>query len=248
MYYGFDVEVALEYGVNEAIILNHLVFWINKNKANNRHFYDGRYWTYNSQQAFSELFPFWSKHQIHRLLKSLEERNIIIKGNYNKASYDRTLWYAISDSAISKLQNRNMEVAKLQRRNCDFTTPIPDNNQIKNTDINTDIRDIVEQSSTSTIPYIEIIDYLNKKTGKNFKSAAKATQKNIKARFNDGFTLEDFKRVIDIKCEEWLKDSKMSTYLRPETLFGTKFEGYLNSKPKPKPTGSYIDSTGLTVL
>lgn len=108
-------------------------------------------------------------------------------------------------------------------------------------------RNIVEQSSTSPIPYTEIIDYLNQKTGKNFKSTSKATQKHIKARFSDGFTLEDFKWVIDIKCEEWLKDSKMSTYLRPETLFGTKFEGYLNAKQKTTPTGPYIDSVGSKV-
>lgn len=108
-------------------------------------------------------------------------------------------------------------------------------------------RDIVEQSPTSPLPYAAIIDYLNQKTGNNFKSTSKATQKHIKARFNDGFTLEEFKRVIDIKCEEWLKDSKMSTYLRPETLFGTKFEGYLNSKQKPIPTGPYIDSVGSKV-
>ena len=122
----------------------------------------------------------------------------------------------------------------------------------KELEIETDIElerkgDIVEQSPTSPLPYAEIIDYLNQKTGKNFKSTSKATQKHIKARFNDGFTLEEFKRVIDIKCEEWLKDSKMSTYLRPETLFGTKFEGYLNSKQKPMPTGPYIDSVGSKV-
>lgn len=123
----------------------------------------------------------------------------------------------------------------------------------KELEIETDIeleskRNIIEQSTTPSLPYTDIIDYLNKKTGKNFKSTSKATQKYIKARFNDGFTLEDFKRVIDIKCEEWLKDSKMSIYLRPETLFGTKFESYLNSKQKSKPTGPYVDSTGLTVL
>ncbi|MGN0263917.1 MAG: conserved phage C-terminal domain-containing protein [Oliverpabstia sp.] len=91
---------------------------------------------------------------------------------------------------------------------------------------------IVEQSPTS-YPFQEIIDYLNQKTGKKFKSGSKANQKHIKARFSEGFTLEDFKRVIDLKCEEW-SGSQMEMYLRPETLFGSKFDSYLNACPAAK--------------
>ena len=82
------------------------------------------------------------------------------------------------------------------------------------------------------IPYGEIIDYLNEKTGKKYKATSKETQRHIKARINEGFTLDDFKRVIDIKCDKWKSDPKMQDYLRPETLFGNKFEGYLNEAPK----------------
>lgn len=91
---------------------------------------------------------------------------------------------------------------------------------------------IVEQSPTS-YPFQEVIEYLNQKTGKNFKSGSKANQKHIKARFSEGFTLEDFKKVIDLKCEEW-SGSQMETYLRPETLFGDKFDSYLNACPAAK--------------
>jgi uncharacterized phage protein (TIGR02220 family) len=78
------------------------------------------------------------------------------------------------------------------------------------------------------IPYIEIIDYLNERTGSNYRHTTKKTKDLIKARFNEGFTLEDFKVVIDKKCVEWINDEKMNKFLRPETLFGTKFESYLN--------------------
>lgn len=88
---------------------------------------------------------------------------------------------------------------------------------------------IVEQSPTS-YPFQEVIEYLNQKTGKKFKAGSKANQKHIKARFSEGFTLEDFKRVIDLKCEEWY-GSQMEMYLRPETLFGSKFDSYLNACP-----------------
>ena len=82
------------------------------------------------------------------------------------------------------------------------------------------------------IPYKEIIDYLNQRTGSNYKSTTKKTQQLIKARFNEGFTLDDFKIVVDKKCIEWYNNKDMSKYLRPETLFGTKFEGYLNQQNK----------------
>ena len=75
--------------------------------------------------------------------------------------------------------------------------------------------------------YKYIVDYLNQKTGKNFKVNSNKTKSLIKARLNEGFTKEDFVKVIDIKTNEWLK-TKMEQYLRPETLFSNKFEGYLN--------------------
>jgi predicted phage replisome organizer/uncharacterized phage protein (TIGR02220 family) len=78
--------------------------------------------------------------------------------------------------------------------------------------------------------YIQVIDYLNEKTGKTFKENSKATRRVIAGRLKEGFTLGDFKKVIDIKVNSWSMDPKMSTYLRPETLFGNKFEGYLNEK------------------
>ncbi|OLS34426.1 replication protein [Alkalihalophilus pseudofirmus] len=80
------------------------------------------------------------------------------------------------------------------------------------------------------IPYVEIVTYLNDATSKNYRYSTKKTKDLIKARWNEGFTLNDFKKVIDIKCREWLNNPEMNNFLRPETLFGTKFEGYLNQQ------------------
>jgi len=77
--------------------------------------------------------------------------------------------------------------------------------------------------------YSEAVDYLNEKAGTKYKSSSKNTTKHIKARINDGYTLEDFKSVIDKKCSEWL-NTDMEKYLCPDTLFGSKFEKYLNQK------------------
>lgn len=79
--------------------------------------------------------------------------------------------------------------------------------------------------------YIDIVEYLNKKANKNYKHNSDKTRRFIDARLNEGFTLEDFKKVIDNKCRSWLNDERMNQYLRPETLFGTKFESYLNETP-----------------
>lgn len=84
--------------------------------------------------------------------------------------------------------------------------------------------------------YIPVLDYLNKVLGTKYKATSDKTRKLIDARVKEGFTQEDFYKVIDNKVKDW-KGTDMEKYLRPETLFGTKFESYLNavvSKPKPK--------------
>ena len=74
----------------------------------------------------------------------------------------------------------------------------------------------------------EVIDYLNEKLGTKYKASSSKTISLVKARVNEGFTADDFKTVIDKKISAWLGDERMEKFLRPETLFGSKFEGYLN--------------------
>ena len=83
-------------------------------------------------------------------------------------------------------------------------------------------------SDKSSTVISEIIDYLNLKTGKHFRKSIANTTRAINARIKEGFTVDDFKSVIDKKVIEWGKDERMKQYLRPQTLFGTKFESYLN--------------------
>lgn len=104
MTYQFDTDIAQEFGVPEAIMIYNLAFWIRKNEANGRHFHDGRFWTYNSAEAFTKLFPFWTSGQIRRILSSLEDKGVLLTGNFNASQYDRTKWYAFTDSMLQKLQ------------------------------------------------------------------------------------------------------------------------------------------------
>jgi uncharacterized phage protein (TIGR02220 family) len=99
-----------------------------------------------------------------------------------------------------------------------------------NNNINNKLNNIIELKDS--IPYEEITKYLNEVAGTNYRASSKKTQQLIKARINEGFTLEDFRVVIEKKTREWINDNKMKAYLRPETLFGTKFEGYLNQPVK----------------
>lgn len=88
-----------------------------------------------------------------------------------------------------------------------------------------------EPEDKPKIDYKVIVDYLNEKTGKSFRASSKKTKDLINARVNEGYKLEDFKKVIDNKTTQWLDSEKMKGFLRPETLFSNKFEGYLNEEP-----------------
>jgi uncharacterized phage protein (TIGR02220 family) len=97
----------------------------------------------------------------------------------------------------------------------------------------------VDKPELSTIK--SILVQLNEVAGTHYQSKTAATQKVIAARLNDGFTAEDFATVIQTKCEQWLRDPTMRKYIRPITLFGPKFEGYLNEAVKaPKQKVQFV--------
>lgn len=125
MNHSFDVDLAVKYGLQEAIFLENLRFWILKNKANNRHFYEGRYWTYNSAKAYAQLFPYWSKQQVERIIAKLKELGVIEIGHFSSNTHDRTNWYSLNEEMhSSKSMNRSIEIDE-----CTNT----DINQIKTT-------------------------------------------------------------------------------------------------------------------
>ena len=112
--HSVDVELAKKVGFDEANILGFVAYWVKNNRDNNRNFYDGRYWTYNSAQALTEQFPYWTRRQISGLLEKLEKMGAIIKGNYNKNKFDRSSWYALSDKFMyligAEMDETNTEI------------------------------------------------------------------------------------------------------------------------------------------
>ena len=223
--------LASEIGLNEAIVLQQMHYWLKKSNHN----YDGRRWIYNSFPEWQKHFPFWSVMTIKRAVYSLEKQNLLYVGNYNKAKFDKTKWYSINYEKLEGMKRPSYQndTTNVSKRNDGVyqndTTNTRDHTEITTETTNNNI--LSGNPTASRIPYKEIVDYLNEKTGKNFKHKTAKTRKFIEARWNQDFRLDDFKKVIDVKTDEWL-NTDSDKYLRPETLFGTKFEGYLNQKTK----------------
>ena len=123
----FRAEDACSYGDREAIMISYFRYWITKNRSNGKHFYDGHYWTYNSIAALKKIMPYWSDWQIRNTLNSLINKGILIEGNYNKAGYDRTKWYAFSNEALflDICGNQQMDLPKTTNGIVENHKPIP---------------------------------------------------------------------------------------------------------------------------
>tara|TARA_R110000803_G_scaffold35580_1_gene76861 strand:+ start:528 stop:1187 length:660 start_codon:yes stop_codon:yes gene_type:complete len=131
--HSFDTQIAKKVGVNAATIYHNIQFWCDKNSANNKHFHDGRHWTYNSVSAFAELFPYLSPKQIRTALNKLRAGDYIKEGNFNKAGYDQTKWYADARKVICP--QRQVELPSEANAFALKGKPIPDSKPDNKPDI-----------------------------------------------------------------------------------------------------------------
>lgn len=123
----FDADVAKEYGLKEAIVIKCFQFWIEKNKANDKHFIDGHYWTYNSVSAWQKLLPFFTLKQIRTTLDSLVKQGVLIKGSYNETPFDRTCWYAFAQEEKWLSPDGQRHLPERAQTFAQMGKPIPDN-------------------------------------------------------------------------------------------------------------------------
>lgn len=147
--HAFDIEVAKEYGMKEAVLIAHFQFWLKKNAADNRNQHDGRFWSYNTTEVIAQSFPYLSINEVRNGINALVKAGVLLKANYNRAAYDQTRWYAFQDQekwlfsdenatqAANELilQNCEMDLAELQNPFGEIAKPIPDTNPVNNTDI-----------------------------------------------------------------------------------------------------------------
>ena len=122
----FDVEDAMKYGVEKAIVLSNIRFWLNNNKNKDlstvKH--DGYYWMYNTAKDMSNVLPYFTQSKVQRLLKQLEDDGVLIVGNYNKVKYDRTKWYTLSEFTYD--ENFSTQTPELNIGNEQIEQPIQD--------------------------------------------------------------------------------------------------------------------------
>lgn len=180
-------------------------------------------------------------------LNYLLSQGLIEKISDNEYLLTETVKLIGSETSVAKRVRKYREKQKALQCNADVTNcnieiDIEKDKELE-LDLDKKINNVVNDIYTPQIK--EVIDYLNEKTNKNFRATTKKTQTLIKTLLKNKYTVEDIKKVIDIKVKQWGKDNKMKIYLRPETLFGNKFEGYLNEEPVKEHYDIKIDHSDL---
>ena len=121
--HAYNVYEAVKYGVDKAVLLQHIRFWCTQNKGKDTHEHEGLVYMYQSAQDMQKHYPYWSRQKISRLLRDLEKEGVIKSGNFNKVGYDQTKWYTIT-----------LECSDLNNRISKTEQPIPDTNTDTKTD------------------------------------------------------------------------------------------------------------------
>lgn len=157
---------------------------------------------------------------INNYLNQKRIRETIYTSEKQQIRYDENTHKYICLTNVNNKLNNGLTDVKLEEKRIE-------EKRSEESSIEENSVDIICLENQDFIPYEEIINYLNLKTGYNYRSDISKTRKLIQSRWKEGFKLDDFKNVIDKKTTEWF-NTDMKKYLRPETLFGTKFEEYLN--------------------
>lgn len=154
---------------------------------------------------------------IDRTLNSLVDKGLISRTSYVTKHGYRAVEYAALQNDTQAPADTQTHTEPTAEHNTTEPQPLLDEPQAPAQPKNPD-------------PTEEVIHHLNHRLGTQYKTTTQATRKLIKARIKEGFTIEDMKLVIDKKATEWINNPKMAQFLRPDILFGNKFEGYLNAR------------------
>lgn len=191
-----------------AIVFHHVEINIERLIENSKLEADGMAWLTVSKSGIIRFLPEFSKSQIETAINKLVDNKLLVK----------------------KVSNRKNSYT-LTNLGWSYYPMLPEEGQVKAPNAKVEEKEDNEDVKA-------IVDYLNEKAGTRYKAGTPATDKHIKARLNEGFTVDDCKAVIDVKTSQWL-DNDMRPYLRPRTLFNEKFQDYLqearNTKPAVKP-------------
>jgi uncharacterized phage protein (TIGR02220 family)/predicted phage replisome organizer len=190
---------------------------------------------YTSKMLADELD--FEETTVQLALKALEQLNMIVtdQGFFTIAGWEEYQ----NTEGLDKIREQNRIRKQRQRESQKSLPDVSRDSHVTVTQCHATEEDKEKDIDIDKDIYISIISYLNEKAGTGYKPTTAKTKSAIKARLSEGFKIDDFKTVIDKKCSEWLGDPKMEKYLRPETLFGTKFEGYLNARVSKQTTSPH---------
>ena len=235
--HSFSVEDAMKYGIEGAVIIKNLKFWLDKNIANKKHVHDGEVWTYNSIEAFHMLFPYLKPKQIIRVLEKLKNKGVIKTGNFNAKKYDRTKWYTLTgyyNTFLSISRNGQMEFQESGNGFTEMGKPIPDSNTDGKPDNSLDepegkssnqkeVEEIhpPEYYLQSPQPHVRLLGYYFRRKGIEFENVEQQklifkmnlqwASKITKAKFHRDKILEAFDRAEQIPGKA---DYNLSTVLK----------------------------------
>jgi len=204
-----------------------------------------------SVSGYSKLWQ-WSRNKVRKFMDNIHSQEghhkdthrtvhgqgIVIKINNLHEGKDtgRTQEGHLEDTTINNKNKNNKDIGS----NPPLKESVKGEGGGEKKVANGEVKEIVdylnEVAGTSYRSTKEIVDYLNEVAGTSYRATTDKTKQLIQARMNEGFKVTDFEKVIDVKVASWKGDGNMSKYLRLETLFGNKFEGYLNEKPSIKPS------------
>ena len=256
MIHQFKVALAKIYGIEEAILINNFYYWIKENRLNNRNFFDGRYWTYNTQKAYADWYSYLNEGRIKRTINSLVEKGILMKGNYNANQYDRTNWYAFTDEGFAIVQNYYIEEPKMTNGKVKSDRPIPNNKPNNKPYISftpsseAEDGDLFGDDSSSTLTMLSSEDKIP--YAPNDAKPTKAMQEDC---FEDLWLLyerkgskanakKEFAKLTEAEIEAMRKHIPAYLESRPERQYRQDFERYI----KHKTFNSVVYSKQNTVL
>lgn len=182
-----DTGLAMIVGLNQAVVIQQIHYWIEINQKKKQNFYDGKYWTYNTVEEWQEQFPFWSFSTVKRILKELRNDGILFTNNYNRLQMDRTIWYSINYEKLYQIKEENtikeeekpanpesvhwVNLTQCNGSNC--TNALGQNEQMQQTNLNLTIPEISTEISTGDYPSI----YPTKRKIENTKKSASEEDK-----------------------------------------------------------------------
>lgn len=261
-------DLIKEFGTNGAVLLGELASEYNYYHDNNRLSDDGMFFsTIENVENNTGL----SRYQQKKTIDELKKKGVIdvkLRGmpakRYIRINTDKLFFSSqetskqdsekltnkiVKNSLTSSQETNKQDSEKLanymlKTNKQDSEKLTTNNNRYKNNNkTNNTYKEIEKEKANTSSAFIkDVIDHLNSKCNSHYKYTTPKTRQLIEARKKEGFTLDDFITVIDKKYDEWSNDSKMVIYLRPETLFGTKFESYLNQSAKKKISSVHFDT------